>query len=116
MLAKAVKKGILKNWKVLRMIPIPFGEALSDFFKGNRLGGWHFGGTLPMVDAPSLPKECNSEGMVSGLKGVYVVDSAAFPSLPSSTVALLIAAHGHRVARDWVQEKGQTKGKLNHAD
>jgi hypothetical protein len=102
MLSKAVKRGILRNWNALRMIPFPFGESLSDFFKGNRLGGWHFGGTLPMVDRPSSQSECNSSGMVSGLKEVYIVDSAAFPTLPASTVALLIAAHGHRVAREWL--------------
>jgi hypothetical protein len=102
LLSKAVKRGVLRNWKTLRMVPFPFGESLSDFFKGNRLGGWHFGGTLPMVNCPSLQHECDSSAMVSGLKEVYIVDSAAFPSLPSSTVALLIAAHGHKVACDWL--------------
>jgi hypothetical protein len=102
MLSRAVKRGVLRNWKTLSMVPFPFGESLSDFFKGNRLGGWHFGGTLPMVDRPSSQSECNSSAMVSGLKEVYIVDSAAFPTLPASTVALLIAAHGHRVASEWL--------------
>jgi hypothetical protein len=105
MLSNAVKRGILRNWNALRMIPFPFGESLADFFKGNRLGGWHFGGTLPMVDRPSSQSECDSSGMVSGLKEVYIVDSAAFPSLPASTVALLIATHGHRVAREWLERQ-----------
>jgi hypothetical protein len=116
MLSKAVKRGVLQNWKALKMVPFPFGESLADFFKGNRLGGWHFGGTLPMVDRPSSQSECDSSGMVSGLKEVYIVDSAAFPSLPASTVALLIAAHGHRVMRDWLARQAQTQGNTKHAN
>ena len=83
------------------MFPMPFGERLAQFFRGNRLGGWHFGGSLPMRSQPVARTECWPTGEVHGLPGVYVLDSAAFPSIPGSTVALLSMANGHRVARGW---------------
>ena len=103
-LAKAVRRAVRRNWRTLRMIPIPFDQILGDFFRRNRLGGWHFGGTLPMSDSPETPSECLPSGEVNGLHNVFVVDSAAFPSIPSSTIALLIAAHAHRVARRFFEE------------
>jgi hypothetical protein len=102
-LAKAVRRAVARNWRSLRMIPIPFDQILGDFFRKNRLGGWHFGGTLPMCDSPRTPAECLPSGEVNGLRNVYVIDSAAFPTVPSSTVALLIAANAHRVARNYCE-------------
>jgi len=101
-LGKAVRRAVARNWRSLLMIPVPFGQMLGNFFRRNQLGGWHFGGTLPMNNFPSSPAECLSSGEINGLRKVFVVDSAAFPSIPSSTLALLIAAHAHRVARQWL--------------
>jgi hypothetical protein len=101
-LIRSVRRAVFKHWRTLRMIPIPFGDAIADFFRGNRLGGWHFGGTLPMRSRPTEDAECWPSGEVNGLNGVFILDSAAFPSIPGSTVALLSAAHGHRVARSWL--------------
>jgi hypothetical protein len=100
-LDKAVIRAVARNWRSLRMIPVPFGQMLGNFFRRNQLGGWHFGGTLPMSNSPNSPAECLTSGEINGLRKVFVVDSAAFPSIPSSTLALLIAAHAHRVARQW---------------
>ena len=94
----AFHASIKSNWMGLGMIRIPLGGLIGDVIKGNRLGSWHFGGTIPMVTDPCLG-QCLPTGEVLGLKGVYVIDSAAFPSVPGSTVALLIAANAHRVAR-----------------
>ena len=91
------------------MVPLPFGGQLADFFRGNKLGGWHYGGTLPMKQFPKAG-QCHPDGAVAGLKGLYVVDSAAFPEIPGSTVALLICANSHRVARQW-KNKAQPKAK-----
>ena len=100
-LVRAVRHAVAKHWRMLRMVPVPFGEQLADFFRGNRLGGWHFGGSLPMRERPTRPEECWPTGEIAGLANAYVLDSSAFPSVPASTVALLTAAHGHRVARSW---------------
>lgn len=104
-------QAVRKNWKKLKMVPIPFGSQLADFFRGNKLGGWHYGGTLPMKHFPKVG-QCYPCGAVAGLDGLYVVDSAAFPEIPGSTVALLIAANSHRVARQW-KNKVQQKEKYD---
>jgi len=93
-----IHRAVIKNWKRLTMIPIPFGGLIADFLRENKLGGWHFGGTLPMSKSPRI-SQCYSSGEIKGLRGVYVIDSAAFPEIPGSTIALLISAHAHRVAR-----------------
>jgi choline dehydrogenase-like flavoprotein len=100
-LVRAVRRAVWRHWRTLRMIPFPLGERLAEFFRGNRLGGWHFGGTLPMRAQPSREMECRPTGEVHGLAGVFVLDSSAFPTVPASTIALLTMAHGHRVARLW---------------
>ena len=102
-LGKAVRKAVAHNWRSLRMIPIPFSQILGDFFRRNQLGGWHFGGTLPMSNFPETPAACLPSGEINGLRNVFIVDSAAFPTVPSSTIALLSAAHAHRVARHWFE-------------
>jgi hypothetical protein len=98
----ALLRAVEKNRQVLGLLPFPFGRQLADYFRGNKLGGWHFGGTLPMIQEPAMG-QCNPKGEVCGLPAVYVVDSAAFPEIPGSTIALLIAAHAHRVARRWAE-------------
>jgi hypothetical protein len=105
----ALFQAVRKHWRRLRMVPIPFGSQIADFFRGNKLGGWHFGGTLPMHQSPKIA-QCHPSGEVAGLEGVYVVDSSAFPEISGSTVALLISANSHRVARQW-RMKTQQKDK-----
>jgi hypothetical protein len=108
-LGKAVRRAVARNWRSLHMIPIPFDQMLGNFFRGNQLGGWHYGGTLPMSDSPGTPAECLPSGEINGLRNVFVVDSAAFPTVPSSTIALLIAAHSHRVARQCFETQPNRK-------
>lgn len=107
--SKDLFQAVRKNWEKLRMVPLPFGGQLAEFFRGNKLGGWHYGGTLPMKQFPKAG-QCHPDGAVAGLEGLYVVDSAAFPEIPGSTVALLICANSHRVARQW-KNKAQPKAK-----
>jgi len=101
---KAVSKAVFKQWQRLRLLPLPYSSKVADFFRGNSLGGWHLGGTLPMCEFPKSG-QCTPDGEVWGLAGVYVVDSAAFPEIPGSTVALLISAHAHRVASGWMNNR-----------
>lgn len=101
---KAVYSGVQKHWGRLRLFPLPFGRQFADFFRGNKLGGWHFGGTLPMSESPEIGR-CKPNGEVFGLDGTFVIDSAAFPEIPGSTVALLISAHAHRVASGWINKR-----------
>ena len=96
-------KGIKTYWSKLRMIPIPLGSVMADYFRGNKLGGWHYGGTLPMKKKPQL-NECHPNGEIAGLPNTFVIDSAAFPEIPGSTVALLTSANAHPIANNWIMK------------
>ena len=59
-------------------------------------GGIHYAGTVPMG---SGIKRCDAAGRLNLLPNVFVADGAAFPSLPSKSITLSLAAHATRVAR-----------------
>ena len=63
------------------MIPIPYGNIIADYFRGNKLGGWHYGGTLPMKQNPKI-YECHPNGELAGLARTYIIDSSAFLKYP----------------------------------
>jgi len=94
----ALSMWILKNFRKLKLIPIPFSGTAGDIIRGNSLGGWHFGGTIPMVSKMGKSPQCHPDGMVEGLEGVYIVDSSGFPSIPGSSVALLTMANAYHVS------------------
>jgi choline dehydrogenase-like flavoprotein len=55
----------------------------------------HYAGTVPMgVGA----KRCDANGRSNLLANLYIADGAAFPSLPSKSITLSLAAHASRVA------------------
>ncbi len=103
---RAVRQAILHYKADLRLAHIPGSEQLGDLLRGNRLGGWHFGGTIPMctdVSASEVsPLSCTPYGELRQSSGVFLVDSASFPSVPGTTVALLTMAHAARIARGWL--------------
>ena len=80
-------------------------DFLGNYLKGNQLGGWHFGGTIPMKDHPIKETDCFSNGLLKGIENTYVVDSSSFPSIPGSTVALLTMANSYRIARKSIHLK-----------
>jgi choline dehydrogenase-like flavoprotein len=59
-------------------------------------GGIHYAGTVPMG---SGPKCCGADGQSNLLRNLYIADGAAFPSLPSKSITMSLAAHATRVAR-----------------
>lgn len=59
-------------------------------------GGIHYAGTVPM--GPGI-KRCDAQGRLNLLSNAFVADGAAFPSLPSKSITLSLAAHATRVAR-----------------
>jgi choline dehydrogenase-like flavoprotein len=58
-------------------------------------GGIHYAGTIPMGNGP---KRCGPDGRSNLLRNLYVADGAAFPSLPSKSITMGLAAHATRVA------------------
>ena len=59
-------------------------------------GGIHYAGTVPMGDGPA---RCDADGRSNLYSNVYVADGAAFPTLPSKSISMSLAAHATRVAR-----------------
>ncbi|MDH3947339.1 MAG: GMC oxidoreductase [Gammaproteobacteria bacterium] len=58
-------------------------------------GGIHYAGTIPMGNGP---KRCNPLGKSNLFSNLYIADGAAFPSLPSKSITMSLAAHATRVA------------------
>ena len=94
-----IKKAIISKFNVLRLVPLPFTQLIGAYIRGNKLGGWHIGGTLPMSVNSNEPTHCNINGELNGLKNVYIIDSSTFPSIPGSSVALLTMANAHYITR-----------------
>jgi GMC oxidoreductase len=58
--------------------------------------GIHYAGTVPMGNGP---KRCDATGRSNLFSNLYIADGAAFPSLPSKSITMSLAAHATRVAR-----------------
>ena len=58
--------------------------------------GIHYAGTVPMGRGP---RRCDATGRSHLFPNLYIADGAAFPSLPSKSITLSLAAHATRVAR-----------------
>jgi len=59
--------------------------------------GIHYAGTVPMGKGP---KRCDKQGKSNLFSNLYIADGAAFPSLPSKSITLSLAAHATRVAQN----------------
>ena len=60
--------------------------------------GYHLGGSLPMRSEPREPTETDAAGRPGGSQLVHVVDASVLPTLPGTTIGLLILANAHRIA------------------
>lgn len=97
----SLNKAILSRISTLRLLPIPFARKLADYMRKNHLGGWHFGGSLPMTAEPFMPHHIHTSGQVHGLRRAYVIDASSLPSIPGSSIAYLTMANAHRIAREF---------------
>lgn len=70
-------------------------------------GGNHFGGSMPMRESPNGPFETDKLGTPSGWKKLHIVDATILPSIPSTTIALLIMANADRIANAISFETGK---------
>jgi choline dehydrogenase-like flavoprotein len=87
-----VRESVARVRSALRHLRcLPRGEIRSP--SGS---GIHYAGTVPMGDGP---KRCDSRGRSNLFANLYVADGAAFPSLPSKSITMSLAAHATRVAR-----------------
>jgi choline dehydrogenase-like flavoprotein len=46
------------------------------------------------------PRRCDPTGRSNLFANLYIADGAAFPSLPSKSITMSLAAHATRVARN----------------
>ncbi|HEX7270761.1 MAG TPA: GMC oxidoreductase [Casimicrobiaceae bacterium] len=58
--------------------------------------GIHYAGTVPMGEGP---RRCDATGRSNLYANLYIADGAAFPSLPSKSITISLAAHATRIAR-----------------
>lgn len=58
-------------------------------------GGIHYAGTIPMGEGV---KRCDSTGKSNLFSNLFIADGAAFPSLPSKSITMSLAAHATRTA------------------
>src|SRR5262249_11587626 len=58
----------------------------------------HNGGSFPMRHVPKMQFDCDVLGRPFGWKRIHLIDASVFPSIPGTTVALLIMANAHRIA------------------
>jgi choline dehydrogenase-like flavoprotein len=89
---RGIVRRLLKNGRLLGMVPLPGLLQIGQPGKGN-----HLGGSLPMRRAPGK-LESDTLGRVGGWRRVHVVDAAVFPSVPATTVTLSVMANAHRIA------------------
>jgi len=72
-----------------RMLP-------GSFRRGAAGADVHYAGTMPMRASPR-PGECDADGELSGLEGVYAADAAVLPTLPAKSHTLAMMANAHRI-------------------
>jgi len=61
---------------------------------------FHYAGALPMKSAPRGRYETDSNGRLTGARGVYVADAANFPALPSKNHSFTMMANAMRIATE----------------
>lgn len=59
--------------------------------------GYHSGGTFPMRANPG-PLETDTQGSLTALPGVHLVDSSVFPSIAATSITMTAMANAHRIA------------------
>jgi choline dehydrogenase-like flavoprotein len=94
--SRAILRGLLAHLSRLRrplgIWPVPGLVKSTPFgFHG------HLAGTLPMRVAPG-PLETDAAGRLAGTRRVFVVDTAAFPTLPAQNLTFTAMANARRVA------------------
>lgn len=58
---------------------------------------YHIGGSFPMRTSPSASNETDTLGRLTEFENVHIIDSSAFPSIPSTTIGILLTANAWRI-------------------
>jgi len=86
--------------KIIRNSNLKLGAFLipGSFQIGRPGADIHYSGTIPMKKNPSIG-ECDKNGEVNRLKGVYITDGACLPYLSEKPHTLTIMANADRIGR-----------------
>jgi ferredoxin len=89
-------KVLVTSWWKLFKILLKIGSIPVYPFAKLNSGSYHVGGTMPMKENP---KELETDilGVVKGMKNIHVVDTSTFPSLPGTTIGLMMMANAYRI-------------------
>jgi hypothetical protein len=83
-------KYILKISLAIKAVPIVF------FTKINK-NTYHIGGSFPMVNEINKENQADNLGRLAQFTNIHIVDSSIFPSIPSTTIGLLLVANAWRI-------------------
>ena len=89
---KAISKKFMANSSALKMLPLSPLARRSPPGHGN-----HYGGIFPMHDKPVEKWHSDRLGRPGGLRRLHIIDSATFPSVPGTTIALILMANANRI-------------------
>ena len=88
-------------WKIFYMLRKVNCYVMIPFLQNStQSGGFHVGGTMPMTVTPIKETDTNLLGSPKGWSNIHVIDSSIFPSIPATTVGLLIMANAARIATE----------------
>lgn len=91
--ARTVAYDLFKKGLMFKTLFVPNIIRVS-----NPGSGTHCGGSFPMRRSPNAICDTDTLGRPFGWKNVYVVDAAALPSIPGTTLALPVMANAQRIA------------------
>jgi len=93
---KFISKSVLKLFNIFRKIGcIVILPAVQNSLGS---GSYHVGATMPMKNKPIDELDTNLLGVPKGWKNIHIIDSSIFPSIPATTIGLLIMANAARIA------------------
>jgi len=92
---KAISRKLLANSLAFKMVPLTPLTRLSPPGHGN-----HYGGIFPMHENPREKWHTDRLGRPGGLKRVHIIDSSVFPSVPGTTIALVLMGNAGRIATE----------------
>jgi hypothetical protein len=58
---------------------------------------YHLGGSFPMTNIRTKANETDSLGRLTAFENLHIVDSSTYPSIPSTTLAILLTANAWRI-------------------
>lgn len=97
-------KTLFFSWVKLFQILLKIGSIPLYIFAKLNSGSYHVGGTIPMKNKPK-DLETDILGRVKGFKNVHVVDTSTFPSLPGTTIGLVMMANAYRIVEKSLNNK-----------